>query len=148
MGAFVTAILFSFGKTLIGLYLGSSAIASSFGAAGSLVLLLVWIYYSAQILFFGAEFTQVYANQFGSRIVPEGQVMTTPPVDDSKQPIRVAHTVAGHGRQIIPVTSAPVFETNPVIERENRQTARFIFGLMTASFITGILTTVFGLRKR
>jgi len=63
LGAFVTAILFSLGKTLIGLYLGSSAIASSFGAAGSLVLLLVWIYYSAQILFFGAEFVKVYSDR-------------------------------------------------------------------------------------
>src|SRR6185295_6677243 len=69
--AFVTAILFSLGKLVIGLYLGNSAIASSFGAAGSLVLLLVWIYYSAQILFFGAEFTQAYANKYGSKIPPE-----------------------------------------------------------------------------
>src|SRR5512133_1278742 len=71
LGAFVTAILFSLGKMLIGLYLGNSAVASSFGAAGSLALLLIWIYYSAQILFFGAEFTQVYANNYGSKIVPE-----------------------------------------------------------------------------
>lgn len=61
VGAFVTSIFFSLGKMAIGFYLGNSAIASSFGAAGSLVLLLVWIYYSAQILFFGAEFTKVYA---------------------------------------------------------------------------------------
>ncbi len=67
----MTAILFSIGKTLIGLYLGSSAVGTTFGAAGSLVLLLLWVYYSAQILFFGAEFTQVYANTLGSRIVPE-----------------------------------------------------------------------------
>lgn len=63
LGAFVTAVLFSLGKTLIGLYLGGSAIASSFGAAGSLILLLVWIYYSAQILFFGAEFVKVYSDR-------------------------------------------------------------------------------------
>src|SRR5215207_3903795 len=79
LGAFFTSVLFSLGKTLIGIYLGSSAIASSYGAAGSLVLLLVWIYYSGQILFFGAEFTQIYANQLGSKIVPEGQAATTPP---------------------------------------------------------------------
>jgi membrane protein len=66
VGAVVTDVLFSIGKTLIGLYLGSTAVASSFGAAGSLVLLLLWIYYSAQILFFGAEFTQVYASEYGS----------------------------------------------------------------------------------
>jgi membrane protein len=70
LGAVVTALLFTIGKELIGLYLGRSAVASTYGAAGSLVVLLLWIYYSGQILFFGAEFTQVYANMFGSRIVP------------------------------------------------------------------------------
>ncbi len=147
IGAFITALLFSLGKTLIGLYLGSSAIASSFGAAGSLVLLLVWIYYSAQILFFGAEFTQVYANKFGSRIVPEGQVITTPP-GQSAHPVGARQTGSAASRAIIPVTSEPVYETNPLIERENRQTARFIFGLMTASFLGGIMTTIFGLKKK
>ena len=73
VGAFITSIFFSLGKTAIGLYLGNSAVASSFGAAGSLILLLVWIYYSAQILFFGAEFTQVYANKYGSKIIPEAK---------------------------------------------------------------------------
>lgn len=70
LGAIVTAILFSIGKILIGLYLGHSSMASSYGVAGSFVVLLVWVYYSAQILFFGAELTQVYANRYGSRIVP------------------------------------------------------------------------------
>jgi membrane protein len=70
LGAVVTALLFTIGKELIGIYLGRSAVASTYGAAGSLVVLLLWIYYSGQILFFGAEFTQVYANMFGSRIVP------------------------------------------------------------------------------
>lgn len=79
MGAFVTSVLFSLGKTAIGLYLGNSAITSSFGAAGALVVILVWIYYSAQILFFGAEFTQVYAKLYGSRIRPEGQEYSVSP---------------------------------------------------------------------
>jgi membrane protein len=70
LGAFITAILFTVGKFAIGMYLGHSSMASSYGVAGSFVVLLVWVYYSAQILFFGAEFTQVYANNFGSRIVP------------------------------------------------------------------------------
>lgn len=61
IGAFVTALLFTIGKTLIGLYLSKSAVASSFGAGGSLVIILVWVYYNAQILFLGAEFTQVYS---------------------------------------------------------------------------------------
>jgi membrane protein len=144
IGAFFTAVLFSIGRTLIGLYLGSSAVASSFGAAGSLVVLLLWIYYSAQILFFGAEFTQVYANQFGSRIVPEGQFSKTAPVSTSAP----GGQTKVPGRAIIPVTAEPVFETNPKIERENEQTARFILGLMGASFLSGIAATIFGLKNR
>jgi len=67
IGAAVTAALFAVGKLLIGLYLGKSSVASAFGAAGSLVVLIVWVYYSAQIFLFGAEFTWVYAHDYGSR---------------------------------------------------------------------------------
>jgi len=68
LGSFLTAVLFTLGKFGIGLYLGRSSVGSAYGAAGSLVLLLVWVYYSAQILFFGAEITQVYARRHGSRL--------------------------------------------------------------------------------
>ena len=67
IGAAVTAILFAIGKLLIGLYLGKSSVASTFGAAGSLVVVMLWVYYSAQIFLFGAEFTWVYAHERGSR---------------------------------------------------------------------------------
>jgi membrane protein len=70
LGAAFTALLFAIGKELIGLYLGNVAVGSAYGAAGSLVVILLWVFYSSQILFFGAEFTQVYANRFGSKIVP------------------------------------------------------------------------------
>src|SRR5262245_30096046 len=70
IGAVGTALLFIIGKFLIGLYLGTSSIGSSFGAAGSVVIVLVWIYYSSCILCFGAEFTKVYARKLGSGIVP------------------------------------------------------------------------------
>jgi len=70
VGALITALLFSFGKQLIGLYLGQSALSSAYGAAGSLIVLLVWIYYSALIFFFGAEFTQVYSRHHGKTILP------------------------------------------------------------------------------
>lgn len=70
IGALVTAVLFTIGKQLLSLYLGRSAATSAFGAAGSLVILLLWVYYSAQILFMGAEFTQVYARLHGSKIAP------------------------------------------------------------------------------
>jgi len=78
VGAFITAVLFTVGKFLIGLYLGRSSVGSAYGAAGSLVVLLLWVYYSAQLLLFGAEFTKVYALKLGSRIVPEdGAVVVT-----------------------------------------------------------------------
>jgi membrane protein len=70
VGGFVTALLFSIGRVALGWYVGRSATVSPFGAAGSLVALVVWVYYSAQILFMGAEFAQVYASRYGSRIVP------------------------------------------------------------------------------
>jgi membrane protein len=67
VGALVTALLFSLGKALIGLYLSASGNASAYGAAGSLVLVLLWICYSARVFLLGAEFTWVYANARGSR---------------------------------------------------------------------------------
>ena len=70
IGALVTTILFVIGKYLIGLYLGTSTVASTFGAAGSFAIVLIWVYYSSQILFLGAEFTYVYATRFGSGIKP------------------------------------------------------------------------------
>jgi len=70
IGAAATALLFTLGKFLIGLYLAKSSVASTYGAAGSLVIVLLWIYYSSQILFLGAEFTQVYAGRYGSNIRP------------------------------------------------------------------------------
>jgi membrane protein len=73
LGAAVTAMLFTIGKSLLGLYLGRASIGSSYGAAGSLVVLVVWVYYSAQILFLGAEFTQVQARQRGRAIEPTGK---------------------------------------------------------------------------
>jgi membrane protein len=71
MGSVITAIFFLIGKWALGLYLGSGTAASAYGAASSLITLLLWIYYSSQILLFGAEFTQVYANHTGARIVPD-----------------------------------------------------------------------------
>jgi membrane protein len=75
IGAFITALLFTVGKFALGFYLGRSGVASSYGAAGSLIVLLVWVYYSSQIVFFGAEFTQVYANRFGSHVTPSSNAI-------------------------------------------------------------------------
>ncbi|HET6567690.1 MAG TPA: YihY/virulence factor BrkB family protein [Rhodothermales bacterium] len=71
VGALATAVLFVIGKFAIGLYLGHSSVGSAYGAAGTLALLLIWIYYSALIVFIGAEFTQIWARYTGSRIVPD-----------------------------------------------------------------------------
>jgi membrane protein len=73
VGAAVTAFLFEIGKFLIGLYLGKTSVASGFGAAGSLVVLLVWVYFSAQIFLLGAEFTWVYSHEHGSKAAQIGQ---------------------------------------------------------------------------
>ncbi|GAB4534141.1 MAG: YihY/virulence factor BrkB family protein [Pleurocapsa sp.] len=70
VGSIITALLFTLGKFLIGLYLGQGSLGSAYGAAGSLIVFLAWVFYSAQILLFGAEFTQVYARKYGVRIRP------------------------------------------------------------------------------
>ena len=71
VGSIITALLFSFGKFLLGEYLSHNSAASAYGAAGSLIVFLAWVYYSAQIILFGAEFTQVYAHKYGSKIIPD-----------------------------------------------------------------------------
>ena len=141
VGAFVTALLFSIGKTAIGIYLGNSAVASVFGAAGSLVVLLLWIYYSAQILFFGAEFTQVYANKYGSKIVPEWKEETAGPESRGTGDLR--------GRPALAASAAIATTSREAqLEEENRQTGRVLLRMMIASFLTGIFTTMVGLKKR
>ena len=89
IGSAVTALLFAIGKFLIGLYIGRSGIASGFGAAGSFVVVLVWVYYSTQIFLLGAEFTWVYANAHGSRFGRESQ--TAPGARADRPPPRAAH---------------------------------------------------------
>jgi membrane protein len=68
LGAALTSFLFSVGKLIIGLYLGRSTVAAAYGAAGSVVTILLWVYYSALIVFFGAEITQLYATQVGAGV--------------------------------------------------------------------------------
>ncbi|GAB62220.1 ribonuclease [Candidatus Jettenia caeni] len=78
LGAAITSMLFTVGKFLIGLYLGKSSVSSAYGAASSLVIILIWVYYSAQIFLFGAEFTQVYANTYGSGVKPSTGATSLP----------------------------------------------------------------------
>lgn len=77
-GAVCTALLFTIGKYLLGLYLGRASVASPYGAAGSLIVLVIWVYYAAQILFLGAEFTRVYAERRGARIRPSDDAVAVP----------------------------------------------------------------------
>jgi membrane protein len=78
IGALATAMLFTIGQLLIGLYLGQSSMASSYGAAGSVMILLLWVYYSCQIVLFGAEFTRVYAQRHGTKPAPESFAQKDP----------------------------------------------------------------------
>ncbi|MBI3861912.1 MAG: YihY/virulence factor BrkB family protein [Planctomycetia bacterium] len=85
-GAAVTSLLFALGKHLFGLYLGRSGVASAYGAAGSLVVLIIWTYYSAQILYFGAELTWVTARRRGTRTVPARNAELIPPTISPMSP--------------------------------------------------------------
>jgi membrane protein len=85
IGAGITSLLFTFGKFLLGWYLGRSTTISAYGAAGSIILVLLWVYYSAQILFFGAEVTKVYANRFGVRLKPTAYAQWVRPPQSQEQ---------------------------------------------------------------
>jgi membrane protein len=101
-GAAFTALLFVIGKALISLYLGQAGVGSPYGAAGSLVVLVVWVYYSAQILFLGAEFTQVYARSFGVRIEPDDHAVST------RQSTLPSGSMTAKARPTTAVSGAPV----------------------------------------
>lgn len=97
IGAAVTALLFAIGKSLIGLYIGRSGVVSGYGAASSIVVLLVWVYYSAQIFLFGAEFTWVFAHTFGSRQDVPAKIDATGTVPD-RSADGPAPTIASAGK--------------------------------------------------
>lgn len=87
VGAAATALLFGIGKFLLGFYLGNKSFGSTYGAAGSILIILLWVYYSAQIFLFGAEFTQVYARRYGSKIVPDEDAIRLTPAMRARQGI-------------------------------------------------------------
>jgi membrane protein len=89
-GAIMTAVLFVIGKFLLGLYLGRSAVGSPYGAAGSLIVLLLWIYYSALIFFLGAEMTQAYARLSGRELVPAEGAERTPAAKEEEKELQEA----------------------------------------------------------
>jgi membrane protein len=118
VGAVLTALLFTIGKFVIGLYLGKSDVGSAYGAAGSLVIILVWVYYSAQIVLFGAEFTQVYANQVGASIVPSKNAMVADP-EKAKEP-DASDRLPG-GRNIDPQPNRREWAAREVAVPSNRE---------------------------
>ena len=125
IGAVATALLFSIGRLLISSYLGRSTAGSSFGAAGSLGLLVIWIYYSAMLFFLGAEFTQVYGRTYGSRwrehvLLPELTSEAAPQEEEK-----------GDSTQV--VTPVP-------IEKPRRTLAKPIGNLAVAIGVIGILS--------
>jgi len=119
VGAAVTAVLFTIGKFLIGLYIGRSAVASSFGAAGSLVVVMIWVYYSAQIFLLGAEFTWVYAHMQGSRRgqLRPGAAPVIPAIEDVKKEIPGVVPLAVPVR-LSPAPLPPMPARVPVLKRK------------------------------
>jgi membrane protein len=131
VGAATTSLLFSIGKWAIGLYLGKSDIASSFGLFGSLALLMIWVYYSAQIFLFGAEFTWVYANKFGSRR------------DAAARPATVAKAPPPVVKAPPPAANEPVIAYRPVPLAARRRTSmlrrHFPEIAIASAFVAGAL---------
>ncbi len=150
LGAAVTSLLFAIGKLVIGLYLGNSAMGTAYGAAGSFVVLLVWIYYSAQILLFGAEFTQVYARMYGSKIEPSANAVLLTEDERIKQGMpRKEHveTLAGmrtdnpQARRIMAEQQrlTPTPEAVPAPGKSNLGTVVLGICVGLATFIVGML---------
>ena len=123
IGATLTALLFVIGKTLIGLYIGRSGVASPFGAAASLVVLLLWVYYSAQIFLLGAEFTWVFAQRHGSLGNRSQLHEPAPPVPrrvlldwkNLRQDLPVAQPAAGRGNMPCRAGTQPVQDPRPIV---------------------------------
>jgi membrane protein len=142
LGAALTALLFTVGKFLIGLYLGNASVGSTYGAAGSLVVILVWVYYSAQILFFGAEFTQVYANTFGSRVRPADDALPVSETERAQQGIPRTGPPLGQAEHPAPAYLAvqPADE-DVVVVKQDYWAALVSFALgLAAGAVVGIET--------
>jgi membrane protein len=138
VGAAITALLFTIGKLLIGIYLGNSTTASSYGAAGSLVVLLLWVYYSAQIFLLGAEFTQVYANQFGSRVRPAANAVPVTAQERAQQ--GMPHDAQREPGQPAPANPVPVPAPLPAAQLPAREMPRAGDGYIVSllAFVTGL----------
>jgi len=142
IGAAVTSLLFAIGKFAIGLYLGKSSVASSFGAAGSLVVLMVWVYYSAQIFLFGAEFTWVYAHAYGSRrgqARPQPGAAATPEAQPKADEVQHRHFPLPVRVMPAPLTARPAANVGAVAPARERRSLRrrHPFGAISIAFVAG-----------
>ena len=137
IGALATALLFSIGRVLISLYLSYSSVQSAYGAAGSLMVTLLWIYYSAQIFFLGAEFTQVYANTYGSYAIK-----SNPPQRDDSTVESTAEPAQGNAQKASSVARAT---TSPKRAQRVRQHAS---NLMAAVVIIGAVSALTFIPRR
>jgi membrane protein len=133
VGAGATAVMFVIGKFLVGLYVGKTSVASSFGTAGSLAVLLVWVYYSAQIFLLGAEFTWVYAHRFGSRQGEDKPAAAKDTVASTDEP--QGDRAPSSTRQAAPRPAAPVGVLGVVA----RNTAAFTAGAIVLGALAGRL---------
>jgi membrane protein len=139
IGAAVTSLLFAIGKFAIGLYLGKSSVASSFGAAGSFVILMVWVYYSAQIFLFGAEFTWVYAHERGSRRGERRPHAAQASPAPQTKPDEVQHRHFPLPVRVMPepLTARPAANAAPARERRSLR-RRHPFGSLGVAFVAGV----------
>jgi len=159
IGAVITALLFTIGKFLLGLYLGNSSVASSYGVAGSFVVLLLWVYYSAQILLFGAEFTQVYARRHGSLFIqPTSNAVPVTAEQRAQEGLSREHDLQPEpatNLQMLPVVyESPVLIDVDEFQPEEPQTVRrrwsvFWIGLAVYNtLVASIMLVVSALRSR
>ncbi|HEC22442.1 MAG TPA: YihY/virulence factor BrkB family protein [Chloroflexi bacterium] len=151
IGGAATSLLFTLGNMLIGLYLGHSSIGSAYGAAGSLVALLVWVYYSAQVFFLGAEFTQVYANRYGSRIVPSDDAVqvvrqrrSRHEIFEMMRPSLIATGQTGPEEDEKPLPSAGETATG---EESGRRRSLIRYGSIAAAALSLIAGVIVGVRR-
>jgi len=151
VGAIGTAILFTIGKYLLALYLGRESTRSSFGAAAAVIIILMWVYYASLILFFGAEFTQVYAKQTGTKIVPdEFGVRTT---ERERAAEGIPHEKTPPGQKPYPAPGQPAWEPQPVAHAATpgevvRNRPWQLVGVMFAAGFMGVTLLRFKLLRK
>lgn len=166
IGAALTSVLFSVGKSVLSWYLARPGTASAYGSAGALVVLLLWINYASQILFFGAEFTKVYANRFGSKIEPEEHAQEILPEKRAAQgikaePIHAGATTAATAKATVATKNEKIIKGEPLPSdktltpeektakiAELRAEAKKNFEFSMAVLAGGLAAVVFALKKR